>query len=126
MKEANEQTFKYWNLDPKRKLLTNQTGGFLPLVPPAVLSLVGGLVGKAIGKRILKKMALVPKELVSEYYQPNKPEIRVEDNISNLLHEEEKSDDGKAKLLSHWIPKYQRLKQPPPPPKPFEIPKELL
>ncbi|GFU74862.1 uncharacterized protein TNCV_4961901 [Trichonephila clavipes] len=35
----------------KGKFLTNQTGGFLPLVP-AVLSLVGGLVGKAIGKRI--------------------------------------------------------------------------
>ncbi|GFU22719.1 uncharacterized protein TNCV_762951 [Trichonephila clavipes] len=73
-----------------------------------------------------RKMTLVPKELVSEYYQLNKPEIRVEDNISNLLHDEEKSDDVKAKLLSHWIPKYQRLMQPPPPPKPFEIPKELL
>ncbi|GFX47326.1 uncharacterized protein TNCV_4992321 [Trichonephila clavipes] len=36
----------------KRKLLTNQTGGFLPLVLPAALSLVGGLVGKAISKRI--------------------------------------------------------------------------
>ncbi|GFY33135.1 uncharacterized protein TNCV_2230841 [Trichonephila clavipes] len=60
-----------------------------------------------------RKMALVPKELVSEYYQLNKPEIRVEDNISNLLHDEEKSDDVKAKLLSHWIPKYQRLMQPP-------------
>ncbi|GIY47581.1 hypothetical protein CDAR_92741 [Caerostris darwini] len=36
----------------KRKLLTNLTGGFLPLVLPAVLSFVGGLVGKAIGKRI--------------------------------------------------------------------------
>ncbi|GFV91476.1 uncharacterized protein TNCV_2384361 [Trichonephila clavipes] len=73
-----------------------------------------------------RKMALVPKELVSEYYQLNKPEIRVEDNISNFLHDEEKSDDVKAKLLSHWIPKYQRLMQPPPLPKPFEIPKELL
>ncbi|GFX47327.1 uncharacterized protein TNCV_4992331 [Trichonephila clavipes] len=71
-----------------------------------------------------RKMALVPKKLVSEYYQLNKPEIRVEDNISNLLHDEEKSDDVKAKLLSHWIPKYQRLMQPPP--KPFEIPKKLL
>ncbi|GFY23789.1 uncharacterized protein TNCV_3535831 [Trichonephila clavipes] len=71
-----------------------------------------------------RKMALVPKELVSEYYQLNKLEIRVEDNISNLLHNEEKSDDVKAKLLSHWIPKYQRLMQPPP--KPFAIPKELL
>ncbi|GBO27260.1 hypothetical protein AVEN_273217-1 [Araneus ventricosus] len=73
-----------------------------------------------------RKMALVPKELVSEYYQLNKPEIRVENNISNLLHVEETPDDMKARLLSHWIPKYQRLMQPSPPPKPFEIPKELL
>ncbi|GFV84481.1 uncharacterized protein TNCV_5007431 [Trichonephila clavipes] len=71
-------------------------------------------------------MALVPKELVSEYYQLNKPEIRVKDNILNLLKDEEKSDDVKAKLLFHWIPKYQRLIQLCPHPKPFEIPKELL
>ncbi|GFU26632.1 uncharacterized protein NPIL_138781 [Nephila pilipes] len=71
-------------------------------------------------------MALVPKELVPEYYQLNKPEIRVEDNISNLIHDEETTNDMKAKLLSHWIPKYQHLMQPSPPPKPFEIPKELL
>ncbi|GBM57722.1 hypothetical protein AVEN_222563-1 [Araneus ventricosus] len=71
-------------------------------------------------------MALVPKEQVSEYYQLNKPEIRVEDNITNLLHSEDTPDDMKAKLLSHWIPKYQRLMHPPPPPKPFEIPTELL
>ncbi|GBN58754.1 hypothetical protein AVEN_17023-1 [Araneus ventricosus] len=71
-------------------------------------------------------MAFVPKELVSEYYQLNKPEIRVEDNISNLLHDEETPDDMKARLLSHWIPKYQRLMQHPLPPKAFEIPKELL
>ncbi|GFQ65888.1 uncharacterized protein TNCT_203901 [Trichonephila clavata] len=73
-----------------------------------------------------RKMALVPQDLVSEYYELNKPEIRVEDNISKLLNEEETPDDVKAKLLSHWIPKYQRLMQPPPPQKPFEIPKELL
>ncbi|GFR02865.1 uncharacterized protein TNCT_728081 [Trichonephila clavata] len=41
------------SLARKRKLLTtNQTGGFLPLVLPAVLSFVGGLLGKSIGKRI--------------------------------------------------------------------------
>ncbi|GFY07034.1 uncharacterized protein TNCV_4203051 [Trichonephila clavipes] len=41
------------SLGRKRKLLTtNQTGGFLPLVLPAVLSFVGGLLGKTIGKRI--------------------------------------------------------------------------
>ncbi|GIX71539.1 uncharacterized protein CDAR_81251 [Caerostris darwini] len=38
----------------------------------------------------------------------------------------ETPDDVKAKLLSHWIPQYQRLAQPPPFHKPFEIPKELL
>ncbi|GFR34186.1 uncharacterized protein TNCT_592821 [Trichonephila clavata] len=73
-----------------------------------------------------RKMALNPQYLVSEYYELNKPEIRVEDNISKLLNEEETPDDVKAKLLSHWIPKYQRLMQPPPPQEPFEIPKELL
>ncbi|GFT87398.1 uncharacterized protein TNCV_4203061 [Trichonephila clavipes] len=62
-----------------------------------------------------RKMALVPQDLVSEYYELNKPEIRVEDNISKILNEEETPDDMKAKLLSHWIPKYQRLMQPPPP-----------
>ncbi|GBO25970.1 hypothetical protein AVEN_6422-1 [Araneus ventricosus] len=71
-------------------------------------------------------MAFVPKELVSEYYQLDKPEIRVEDNISNLLHDEETPHDMKARLLSHWITKYQRVMQPSPPPKPSEIPKELL
>ncbi|GFQ74031.1 uncharacterized protein TNCT_489031 [Trichonephila clavata] len=73
-----------------------------------------------------RKMALVPQDLVSEYYDFNKPEIRVEDNISKLLNEEETPDDVKAKLLSHCILKYQRLMQAPPPQKPFEIPKELL
>ncbi|GBN40238.1 hypothetical protein AVEN_72315-1 [Araneus ventricosus] len=63
-----------------------------------------------------RKMALVPKELVSEYYQLDKPEIRIEDNISNLLHDEETPDDMKATLLSHWIPKYQSVMQPSPPP----------
>ncbi|GFX76003.1 uncharacterized protein TNCV_1995571 [Trichonephila clavipes] len=62
-----------------------------------------------------RKMALVPQDLLSEYYELNKPEIRVEDNISKILNEEETPDDMKAKLLSHWIPKYQRLMQPPPP-----------
>lgn len=73
-----------------------------------------------------KKMALVPPELVSEYYQITKPEIRLEDNIANILQEKLTSDDVKAKLLSDLIPKYQRAMQVPPPPKPFEIPSELL
>ncbi|GFT88585.1 uncharacterized protein TNCV_905021 [Trichonephila clavipes] len=38
----------------KRKLFTTnrQVGGFLPLIVPGVLSLLGGIAGKAIGKRI--------------------------------------------------------------------------
>lgn len=73
-----------------------------------------------------KKMALVPPELVSEYYQITKPEIRLEDNIANILQEKLTSDDVKAKLLSDLIPKYQRAMQVPPAPKPFEIPSELF
>ncbi|GFW01590.1 uncharacterized protein TNCV_4085051 [Trichonephila clavipes] len=73
-----------------------------------------------------RKMASVPQDLVSEYYELNKPEIRVEYNIPKILNEEETPDDMKAKLLSHWIPQYLRLMQPPPPQKPFEIPKEFL
>ncbi|GFY45646.1 uncharacterized protein TNIN_204381 [Trichonephila inaurata madagascariensis] len=42
-----------------------------------------------------------------------------------ILNEEETPEE-KAKLLPHWIPKYQRLMQQPPPQKPFEIPNELL
>lgn len=33
----------------KRRLFTNQTGGFLPLIIPTVLSLLGGIAGKVIG-----------------------------------------------------------------------------
>ncbi|GFX47852.1 uncharacterized protein TNCV_5002731 [Trichonephila clavipes] len=38
----------------KRKLFTTnrQVGGFLPLILPGVLSLLGGIAGKVIGKRI--------------------------------------------------------------------------
>lgn len=73
-----------------------------------------------------KKMALVPPELVSEYYQINKPEIRLEDNIHNLLQQDDMPNDLRAKLLSHMVSRYQRIMQPPPPKKPFEIPPELL
>ncbi|GFR01053.1 uncharacterized protein TNCT_16661 [Trichonephila clavata] len=73
-----------------------------------------------------KKMALVPPELVSEYYQLSKPEIRLEDNISNLLSDKETPDDVKAKLLSDLIPKYHRAMKPTQSTTPFEIPSELL
>lgn len=39
-------------IQKKKKILTNQMGGFLPLVIPAVLSALGGIVGKVIGKHI--------------------------------------------------------------------------
>lgn len=67
-------------------------------------------------------MALVPPELVSEYYQINKPEIRIEDTIMKLLQQTEMPDDLRGKLLSQLIPKYQRSMQPK---KQFEFPAEL-
>ncbi|GFU87492.1 uncharacterized protein TNCV_2446261 [Trichonephila clavipes] len=73
-----------------------------------------------------QEMGLVPKGLISRYFAETQPEVRTENNISSLLHEKEIPDNIKAKLLSDLIPKYQRVMQPPPPPKPFEIPPELL
>ncbi|GFX90529.1 uncharacterized protein TNCV_4335321 [Trichonephila clavipes] len=73
-----------------------------------------------------QEMGLVPKGLISRYFAETQPEVRIENNISSLLHEKETPDDIKAKLLSDLIPKYQRVMQPSPPPKPFEIPPELL
>ncbi|GFV28547.1 uncharacterized protein TNCV_3984981 [Trichonephila clavipes] len=73
-----------------------------------------------------QEIGLVPKGLISRYFAETQPEVRVENNISSSLHEKESPDNIKAKLLSDLIPKYQRVMQPPPPPKPFEIPPELL
>lgn len=70
-----------------------------------------------------KKMALVPPDLVSEYYQINKPEIRLEDKIIQVLHQNEMPDDLRGKLLSQLIPKYQKSMIPP---KTFELPPELF
>lgn len=55
-----------------------------------------------------RKMALVPPDLVSEYYQLNKPEIRLEDKIIQVLHQNEMPDDLRGKLLSQLIPRYQK------------------
>ncbi|GFU40436.1 uncharacterized protein TNCV_1208031 [Trichonephila clavipes] len=95
------------HISRKRKLFTTnrQVVGFLPLILPGVLYLIGGIAGKAI---------------------ETQPEVRIENDISSLLHEKETPDDIKAKQLSDLIPKYQRGMQPPPHPKPFEIPPELL
>lgn len=43
---------KSTSLNHRRKILINQKGGFLPLILPGVISLIGGIIGKAIGKKI--------------------------------------------------------------------------
>ncbi|GFX75492.1 uncharacterized protein TNCV_522141 [Trichonephila clavipes] len=77
-------------------------------------------------KKYGEERTLVPPELVSEYYQLSKPEIQLEDNISNLLKEKETPDDVNVKLLSDLIPNYQRAMKPIQSTTPFEIPLELL
>lgn len=51
-KALRNLTKRSTSVKTKRKILANQSGGFLPMIIPAVLSAVAGLVGKAIGKRI--------------------------------------------------------------------------
>lgn len=36
----------------KKRILVNQSGGFLPMILPAVISALAGLAGRAIGSRI--------------------------------------------------------------------------
>ncbi|GBN80355.1 hypothetical protein AVEN_258590-1 [Araneus ventricosus] len=52
-------------------------------------------------------MALIPPELFSAYYQ-QKPEIRLEDELSKLLDREKLPDDLKVKLLSQLVARYQK------------------
>ncbi|GFR33421.1 hypothetical protein TNCT_626641 [Trichonephila clavata] len=66
------------------------------------------------------KMALVPHELHSEYYQLSKPEIRLKDNISNMLNEKETTDGKTIRFDSKISKKYFRTTTL------FEIPSELL
>lgn len=40
------------NLKSRKRILVNQSGGFLPLVLPAVISALAGMAGRAIGNRI--------------------------------------------------------------------------
>ncbi|GFR10310.1 uncharacterized protein TNCT_138061 [Trichonephila clavata] len=40
------------SLKAKKKLLVQQSGGFLPLLIPAVVSALAGMAGRAIGNRI--------------------------------------------------------------------------
>lgn len=62
-----------------------------------------------------RKVALIPEELVSSY-QLQKPEIRVEDDIVNLLEQGKLSDDMKVKLLSQLITRYHKIVSQPPEP----------
>lgn len=41
------------SLQAKRNMLINQSGGFLPLLAPAILSALGGILGRVISKKIL-------------------------------------------------------------------------
>lgn len=54
-----------------------------------------------------QKMALVPPEMLNDIYR--KPEIRVEDDIQELLERNNLADDQKVKLLSLLLSKYQRV-----------------
>lgn len=40
------------HLNSKKRILVNQSGGFLPLILPAVISALAGMAGRAIGNRI--------------------------------------------------------------------------
>lgn len=55
-----------------------------------------------------KRMALIPEELVSSY-QLQKPELRLEDEIVNLLDSKKIPDEMKAKLLGDLVTRYQRV-----------------
>lgn len=39
-------------LKNKKRILVNQSGGFLPIILPAVISAIAGMAGRAIGNRI--------------------------------------------------------------------------
>lgn len=43
---------KSTGMQRKKKMLVNQSGGFLPLLAPALLSAIGGIVGRVIAKRL--------------------------------------------------------------------------
>lgn len=62
-----------------------------------------------------RRVALIPEELVSSYHL-QKPEIRVEDDIVNLLEQGKLTDDMKVKLLSQLITRYHKIVNEPPEP----------
>lgn len=40
------------SIQKKKRLLVNQSGGFLPLIAPAIISALGGILGPIISKRL--------------------------------------------------------------------------
>lgn len=54
-----------------------------------------------------RRVALIPEELVSSY-QLQKPELRVEDDIVQLLEKNKLPDDMKVKLLSQLITRFYK------------------
>lgn len=63
-----------------------------------------------------KRVALVPEELVSNYYHSQKPETRLENDMESLLESSKLPDDMKAKLLGQMITRYHRIVHTPPEP----------
>ncbi|GFX15078.1 hypothetical protein TNCV_4898451 [Trichonephila clavipes] len=47
-------------------------------------------------RNMAQEMGLVPKGLISRYFAETQPEVRIENNISSLLHEKETPDDIKS------------------------------
>lgn len=62
-----------------------------------------------------RRVALIPEELVSSYHL-QKPEIRLEDDIVNLLEQGKLTDDMKVKLLSQLVTRYHKAVHQPPEP----------
>lgn len=61
----------------------------------------------AVEHTMARKVALIPEELVSSYHL-QKPELRVEDDIVQLLDRNKLPDDMKVKLLSQLVTRYHK------------------
>lgn len=62
-----------------------------------------------------RRVALIPKELVSSYHL-QKLEVRLKDDIVSLLDQGQLADDVKTKLLSQLITRYHKIVSEPPEP----------
>lgn len=72
---------------------------------------------QSVKNGMARRVALIPEELVSSYHL-QKPEIRLEEDIENLLEKTKLADDMKAKLLGQLVTRYQRTMHTPPEPAP--------